>query len=53
MIFNGKIYRKYFISSSAYSLIMWLVRSSKNFEKNINFENMTADFLLRSQNSLR
>ena len=33
MIFNGKIYRKYFISSSAYSLIMWLMRSPKNFEK--------------------
>ena len=33
MIFNGKIYRKYFISLSAYSLTMWLMRSPKNFEK--------------------
>ena len=38
MIFNGKIYRKYFISSSAYSLIMWLMRSPKNFEKIANLK---------------
>ena len=41
MIFNGETFRNYFISSSAYSLVMWLTRSPKNFEKNSNFENMT------------
>jgi hypothetical protein len=33
MIFNGETYKKYFISSSAYSLIMRLMRSPKNYEK--------------------
>ena len=38
MIFNGQIYRKYFISSSAYFLSMWLMRSPKNFEKIANLK---------------
>ena len=33
MIVNGETFRNYFIFSPAYSLIMWLMRSSKNFEK--------------------
>ena len=41
MVFNGKLFRYYFISSSAYCLILWLMRSPKSFE------NVTADFLLR------
>ena len=31
MIVNSKTFRNYFILSPAYSLIMWLMRSSKNF----------------------
>ena len=50
MIFNGETFRNYFISLSEYSLIMWLVRSPKNFEKNIRLENMATDFLLKCQN---
>ena len=33
MIFNGETFRNYLVSSSAYSLTMWLMKSSKNFEK--------------------
>ena len=38
MIFNGETYKKIFISSSAYSLILWLMRSPKNFEKIANLK---------------
>ena len=37
----------------AYSLIIYVMRSPKNFEKNSHFENMTPGFLHRWQNSLR
>ena len=33
MIFNCETFRKYFISLPAYSLIMWLMRSPKNWEE--------------------
>ena len=36
MIFNGETFRNYFLSSFAYSLVMWLMRSPKNFEKIAN-----------------
>ena len=42
MIVIGERFRNYFIFSFAYSLIMWLMRSSNNFEKNSHFESMTA-----------
>ena len=38
MMFNGKTLRNYLVSSSAYSLIMWLMRSPKNFEKIANLK---------------
>ena len=38
MIFNSETFRNYFISSSAYSLIMWLMRSPKNYEKIANLK---------------
>ena len=33
MVFDSETFRNYFISSSAYSLIVWLMRSPQNFEK--------------------
>ena len=33
MILNDETFRNYLVFSSAYSLIMWLMRSPKNFEK--------------------
>ena len=45
--------RKYFIILPAFYLILWLMKSSKSFEKIAFFENMTAGFLLWSQNLLR
>ena len=33
MIVNGETFRNYFIFLPAYSPIMWLMRSAKNFEK--------------------
>ena len=41
-----------FILLPAFFLIIWVMKSPKNFEKNSHFENMTAGFLLRSQNTL-
>ena len=53
MIFNGETFRNYFISLSAYSLIIWLVRSPKNLKKKYQFWKYDCWFLLRCQNSLR
>ena len=36
----------------AYSVILYVMRSPKNFEKFSHFENMKAGFLQRWQNSL-
>ena len=44
--------KKCFIFLPAFYLTMWLMVSPKYFEK-LAFENMTAGFLLRFQNSLR
>ena len=49
MIINGETLKKYIVLL-AYSLIMWLMRSSKFKKKHI--KDMSADFLLRCQNSL-
>ena len=35
---DGVQFRKYFISLPAFYLIIWLMESPKNFEKNIHFE---------------
>ena len=37
----------------AFDLIIWLITSPKNSEKNIYFENMTAGFLQSCQTLLR
>ena len=50
MIVNGETFKNNFIFLLAYSLIMWLMRSSKFKKKHI--KDMSADFLLRCQNSL-
>ena len=42
-----------FYSLSAFYLIMWLMKASKNFEKKNVFENMRAGFHLRCQKSPR
>ena len=38
MISNNETFRNYLISLPAYSLIMWLMRSPKNFEKRANLK---------------
>ena len=54
MIFNSETFRNYLVSSSAYSLIMYMANEiTKEFWKNSNFENTRAGFLLTCQNSLR
>jgi hypothetical protein len=53
MIFNGEIFRNGLISLTCISPYYVAHEITKEFWKIINFENMTADFLLRCQNPLR
>ena len=41
-----------FVFLPVFYLIMWLMKSFKEFWKNGHFENMRADFFRRCQNSL-
>ena len=52
-IFYIKKFRKMFYFLPAFYLIKWLMKSPKTFEKIAILKKMTADFLLRCQNSLR
>ena len=51
--FINEKFRKWFYFLPVFYLIMWVMKAPKNFGKKNYFENMRADFLRRSQNSLR
>ena len=53
MIFNGEIFRNDLISLTCIFPYYVAHEITKEFWKIINFENMTADFNLMEQNSLR